>query len=394
MRNVTQEQLERLLYEEESPTLDFKRDQYPFSKASEAQKAELLKDILGFANAWRRSEAYILIGVEDVRGGRAIVYGIPEDQQLHDHSLQQFVNNLTNRPINFHYEAATLDGKHVGIIRIEQQTRPFYLKRDYGRLEKEKVYVRRGSSTDPSQPASLDEIAGMRVGSVEQPARLDVQFADRDSDEALGTNLSWSAELWKTPPTSLIPDLDDMYFGPYGNLSDPMSRTNTDYYRELASYEFTRRIYRPVRLVIENVGTVAARDVRVEINISKATELAAMTESQLPDPPQRTYSMGDYIHRYPIHGRHIQVQPGHVRVDENRERFRVEIECGDLQPSRRIWSEVFYLAGLKSGSREVPGLVYASNLPTPQRFGLQATVTVRRTKVSVKDLEAMPEPSS
>jgi len=130
MRNVTQEQLERLLYEEESPTLDFKRDQYPFSKASEAQKAELLKDILGFANAWRRSEAYILIGVEDVRGGRATVYGIPEDQQLHDHSLQQFVNNLTNRPINFHYEAATLDGKHVGIIRIEQQTRPFYLKRD------------------------------------------------------------------------------------------------------------------------------------------------------------------------------------------------------------------------------------------------------------------------
>jgi len=68
---------ERLLYEEESPTLDFKKEQYRFAKATQEEKAELLKDVLGFANAWRRSEAYILIGVEDVRGGRANVVGIP-----------------------------------------------------------------------------------------------------------------------------------------------------------------------------------------------------------------------------------------------------------------------------------------------------------------------------
>jgi hypothetical protein len=48
---------ERLLYEEESPTLDFKREQYRFSKASDDEKSELLKDILGFANAWRRYAA-------------------------------------------------------------------------------------------------------------------------------------------------------------------------------------------------------------------------------------------------------------------------------------------------------------------------------------------------
>lgn len=62
---------ERLLYEEESETLDFKSEQYRFVKATEEEKSELLKDILGFVNAWRRSEAYILIGVEEVRGGAA-----------------------------------------------------------------------------------------------------------------------------------------------------------------------------------------------------------------------------------------------------------------------------------------------------------------------------------
>src|SRR5437763_16973888 len=117
---MTDAQFERLLYEEETPTLDFKRDQYPFAKASEEEKSELLKDILGFANAWRRSEAYILIGVEDVRGGRGIVVGISATEHLDDHSLQQFVNNLTNRPVRFNYQAIVFEGKQVGIILIEE----------------------------------------------------------------------------------------------------------------------------------------------------------------------------------------------------------------------------------------------------------------------------------
>jgi len=94
---------EQLLYEEESTTLDFKRDQYFFAKATDDEKSELLKDILGFTNAWRRSAAFILIGVDDVRGGRSLVHGITT--HLDDHSLQQFVNNSTNRPMLFHYEA-------------------------------------------------------------------------------------------------------------------------------------------------------------------------------------------------------------------------------------------------------------------------------------------------
>src|SRR5690242_15315609 len=55
--------LDQLLHEEESATLDFKRDQYPFTTASDEQKSELLKDLLALANAWRRTTAYILVGV-------------------------------------------------------------------------------------------------------------------------------------------------------------------------------------------------------------------------------------------------------------------------------------------------------------------------------------------
>jgi predicted HTH transcriptional regulator len=97
-------EIESLLYEDESPTLDFKKEQYLFNKATDIQKSELLKDILAFANAWRRADAYILIGVEEVKGKKSNVIGINDD--LDDASLQQFVNSKTQRPITFEYSAS------------------------------------------------------------------------------------------------------------------------------------------------------------------------------------------------------------------------------------------------------------------------------------------------
>ena len=47
--------LEGLLHEAEGTALDFKSSQYPFENATEAEKSELLKDILAFANSWRRT---------------------------------------------------------------------------------------------------------------------------------------------------------------------------------------------------------------------------------------------------------------------------------------------------------------------------------------------------
>ena len=103
------------------------------------EKSELLKDVLGFANAWRRSEAYILIGVKQVRGERSEVVGV--DQHLQDHAIQQFINAKLNRPMRFRCEALTVEKKQVDVITVELQDRPFWLKEDYGKLRKDLVYV-------------------------------------------------------------------------------------------------------------------------------------------------------------------------------------------------------------------------------------------------------------
>lgn len=392
---MDKELFERLLYEEESTTLDCKKEQYRFVKASEDEKSELLKDLLGFANAWRRSEAYILIGVEEVRGGRSSVVGITATDHLADHSLQQFVNNLTNHPMRFHYEAFGYEGKQVGIFRIELQARPIYLKRDYGKLEKEKVYIRRGSSTDPSKPASLEEVATMGQTVTPQSAELVVEFAHVERDDSLGPRFSWDAEFCEMPSPETIPDLSPprqqstLQIG-LSMYEDPVNRVNRNYFRELADFEFARRLFRPVRLLVRNVGEVGADNVRCELEIPVG--IGVHVTSHLPDAPTRRSSLFTTPTLADIMSASRR-SPGHVTIDENDDRYRVEIDCGDLQPGRRMWSEVFYAGKRDSGVLELVGKLYGANLPRLKDFTLTIAVNITGTTMSIRELVHLPEPA-
>jgi predicted HTH transcriptional regulator len=156
------ELMEELLNEYESSTLDFKRDQYPFGKAAtEEQKSELLKDILAFANAWRRTDAYILIGVDEVKGGRSKVLGVTS--HLDDANVQQFVNEKTNRPVSFSYQVFHFEGVQVGVIEVPLQDRPVYLNKDFGKLKRNQVYIRRGSSTAIAHPDEVATMGGVKL---------------------------------------------------------------------------------------------------------------------------------------------------------------------------------------------------------------------------------------
>src|ERR1051326_2313024 len=152
-----------LLRESESTSLDFKRDQYSF--VSNIEKGELLKDILAFGNSWRHAEAYILVGVDEQHNNA--ILGV--SSHFDDASLQQFVNSKTNRPLTFSYATVTLQGKEVDVIRIPLQERPLYLKKDFGLLKKDTVYIRRGSSTDIATPAEVAEMGKASIAVARSP---------------------------------------------------------------------------------------------------------------------------------------------------------------------------------------------------------------------------------
>ena len=165
MTSLTLERIEELLCQEEGTTLDFKRDQYLFDKSSHSDKSvllkskgELLKDILAFANTQRTKPAYILIGVEENHGGRSRVVGV--ENHLDDSSLHQFVNQKTQRRVNFSYSPFTVGGYEIGVIEIGQsQDSPIYLKKRYGKVKKQAVYIRDGSSTTVATDAEVTEMS-------------------------------------------------------------------------------------------------------------------------------------------------------------------------------------------------------------------------------------------
>jgi hypothetical protein len=149
--------LNTLIRKSESDTLDFKAEQYSFVGESEEEKSELLKDILAFANAWKETNAYILIGVKEKNQRADGLSGVTT--HLADNDLQEFINKKTNRPVVFSVEAMSFQGTELDVISINcSQTRPLFLNKNFGRLTKGQVYIRRGSST---AVADADEIAEM-----------------------------------------------------------------------------------------------------------------------------------------------------------------------------------------------------------------------------------------
>jgi schlafen family protein len=172
MDSANQMNLSALLQRSEGDTLDFKRNNYQFRNATEDEKSELLKDILALANAWKATDGFIIIGVEETNGKAANVCGVAPE--LNDSSVQQFVNSKTNRPVAFAVGHAEYEGAQLTIIRIAQkQARPIFLNKGYDRLKKNVVYIRHGSSTEQASP---DEIAEMAKEVVASSPDIEVRF--------------------------------------------------------------------------------------------------------------------------------------------------------------------------------------------------------------------------
>mgnify|MGYP005991153765 CR=1 FL=1 len=263
----TADLIESLLFEEEGSSLDFKQEQYRFQKASDEDKSELLKDILAFTNAWRRTDAYILIGVREVKGSKCEVVGITED--LDDAQVQQFVQSKVNKPIRLAYLTAELDAKKVALITVPVQARPIFLKKDYGKLKSNTVYVRRGSSTSIALP---DEIASMGAADNAELAKspsLSPFIASGDHDEIRSMEFEAKVELVKLPDSSQFPTYGTRRSPDYHALSTSyLDHENPQYYAEYAEYFGKIKGITGFRVGIENIGNLVARGVRAVLDFS------------------------------------------------------------------------------------------------------------------------------
>ncbi len=365
MTSIAQEDIEALMFMAESDVLDFKSEQYPFREGTDEQKAEIIKDVVAFANAWKSADAHILIGVQPHAGRRARVTGV--ETHLPDSDLQQLVNAKTNVPVAFEYIPAIVDERQIGVIRVRKdQHRPVFLQKPFGKLKPNVVYIRRGSSTDEAKP---DEIA--RMGAVAAAARerpvVEIQWGDPESRTVLGDTVELVSRVLEEP-------IEDELQTEMRKVNDKIRGWRKPDREAVTAYRKECALLNRVGLCARNIGGVLAEDARVILRIPKVSELRVVEE-----PPIRPRGPLELPH-FP-NGRLESPYGVHDVGDE----WEVVAKLGKIQPHATVWSEPFWIGTRVAHDLELVARIFGDNISTPIDVPLKLASASRRWLLGARE---------
>lgn len=374
--------IDELLQESEGTSLDFKRDQYRFGKAASIDdKVCFLKDILSFANSFRRTDAFVLIGIHAVKNGAKEIVGISD--HLDDASIQQFVNSKTNRPIEFAYEVVQYEGKSIGVIHIPLQNRPFFLTKQLGSIRAGEVWYRLGSSNAIASPDIIVRMASTQNGvEASKEPRIELDVCDPKYEQSL-QNTVFTRTSYGIADIDELPDyVPERVTNPFG-IAVPMSgNVNRNYWRELAEYIWMRSLGIPFIWHVKNSGVVAARNITITLTQQDNPDL--LIRDDAPDEPYaRDAIINAALKIRSIHYEHEYVCKG--------EKWRITSKLGDLQSGTEQWGgDPLYLYAGKSGEYVLNAKVSADNMSVPMMCKFPITVEVKKEPpLTVDDIETI-----
>ena len=362
--------VENLLSMSEGDVLDFKREQYPLTNDDE--KGELIKDLLAFANGWRMSDAFILVGVAERTGARAEVLGLTK--HLKDADLQQLVNSKTNVPIAFEYRALQLEGMTIGLLRVDKnQQRPIFLKGRFGRLRPNVVYIRRGSGTAEADPTEIFRM-GVAASAVAQSPSLAIELNDPVTKLPSGDAVTIVSKVLTTVPNEgELPSELREALSPVFVLAREMQivkaamqvRTVDDPSpKDLIAYEKKRGLLQPLILLARNLSGPTILDARVVLRIPRRPGLKVSDKK--PVRPSGLLA-GLYT------GTSL---PSDVAVTKERDGWVVELRFGKIQPGADVESDPLWIGCDAACDVHISARVFADNLAQPVDLSFSLTFRV------------------
>ncbi|MDP5241399.1 ATP-binding protein [Uliginosibacterium sp. 31-16] len=380
---VNSELLNVLRYKSEGVDLDFKREQYPFANGSDPQKAEMLKDILAIANAWRDGTGYILLGFKDNRPHPAEVVGISES--VDDSRLQQFVNSKVEPKLMFRYEEHLYEGKTVGIIVIPKQKRPFSLTKDYGGLRRHIAYVRRGSSTDEAALTEVSEMTLADSGRGQVLLNLSVLTPD---NEPLPRNvalkyLSFPKKLadYKSPPSERP--------GPYEFALSVRRYDNEDFWREYAEYVSMKAALIEMKFTLINSSQTPLSNAKLEVSVKPldGQSFRMMAGEDIPSEPSETWDALTGVRSLP---ELLDQRDALLGIDESGEYPICNVRFGSLLPGEEgRSSDTLAIVPSGPGKLQLNFRILAGELAEPQQSEQLLETTGEQVCLDVPELKEM-----
>ncbi|RWD69249.1 ATP-binding protein [Mesorhizobium sp.] len=360
----------------EGSDLDYKAERYPFAKASDDEKSEILKDILALANAHRDSTGYILIGLKENPPHPAEVIGLPSEGAIDDSRLQEFVHAKLESNLEFRYEEGLFKGQRIAVISIPKQPRPFYLKRDYGKLDKDAVYIRRGSATAIASPR---EIAMMGAANVARGAARVLLSLQTTENDPFPNN--FQREFLVFPEK--LPDFAEVSNEMFGV---PRLFSNKNYWRDGSYYHSIWRRVIHVRLLTSNKSEFSLGDLHLEVtcHCPEGASVSVLRADDMPERPSTSYS-----------GVRLERTGRLMVVDQRGSAPVAQITVGTIRPGQTVRAEED-LALLPSGpgSFLLQARILANEIPNPILIEHQFDVSGPVTKVSARDFFALMDACS
>lgn len=177
--------LHKLIWMEEGPKLDFKREP-PWDLKTSEGKADFVKCVSAIANAPDPETGYVVLGITDT--DRALV-GI-DPKRLEEETLQHIVAAYVDPPFKIAYAVRPLGQNYLGVIAIPPSKRkPHLINKTIHTLHEGTCYTRRGSTTALAKSADIREMVqaisrsrpGERAGAPEAGAWSRTDIAQLDA---------------------------------------------------------------------------------------------------------------------------------------------------------------------------------------------------------------------
>lgn len=167
------------------------------------------------------------------------------------------------------------------------QERPIYLKKNFGNLKPNVVYVKRGSST---AEASIEEISKMGLPLEEESKKtiLKLTFFEIESEKSLGEQI-----YLQTKPFCILDNIPD-YLGV--NEIYPALGINKKFNRNLFEYFNFKYKFAKSSFLLENSGNIEAKNIKIEIQIADR-DIEIVQNGDEPIEPDKYNS--DYIRKIP-----------------------------------------------------------------------------------------------
>lgn len=174
--------------EVESSCFDFKKDIYDFSIPK--SKQDFLEDVISFANSHIDGDKYIITGVKLYPDGKRDFCGITESKIKDGADYQSIINDNIEPNVIIDFKIIDYLGNNYGIFRInkENKDQPYLLSKQYEKLSKGFIKIRKGQKNEYISRRDLDLYYNNKLNKELSEIKLR-GIADKKSDDKFEVKL-------------------------------------------------------------------------------------------------------------------------------------------------------------------------------------------------------------